>query len=242
MNKYDQIILTRDGCHANIQLNRPQKLNAYTPDMGDEIIDAYRLANFDKNIKVISFSGNGTSFCSGADKDYLLGNKLSKSGLKIGEDEFIKSFALELAKSTKILIAGLHGACVGIGITMVLPFDMRIAETKTKISFPFLKLGILPGLASTYYLPSLVGKNKAQEIILTNAILTADQAYEIGLINKIVSESAINNELNKIASSFTEVPLNTLTAAKKAFHLNLEENVQNAINNERSLNKILVNK
>jgi 2-(1,2-epoxy-1,2-dihydrophenyl)acetyl-CoA isomerase len=57
MNKYDQIILTRDGCHANIQLNRPQKLNAYTPDMGDEIIDAYRLANFDKNIKVISFSG-----------------------------------------------------------------------------------------------------------------------------------------------------------------------------------------
>ncbi|MDG1712806.1 MAG: enoyl-CoA hydratase/isomerase family protein [Woeseiaceae bacterium] len=241
MNKYDQIILTMDDCHANIQLNRPQKLNAYTPDMGDEIIDAYRLANADKNIKVITFSGNGTSFCSGADKDYLLGNKLSKSGLKIGEDEFIKSFALELAKSTKVLIAGLHGACVGIGITMVLPFDMRIAETNTKISFPFLKLGILPGLASTYYLPSLVGKNKAQEIILTNAVLTADQAYEIGLINKVVSESSITNEINKIASLFKEVSINTLIAAKKAFQPNLEENVQNAINNERSLLKTLVN-
>ena len=241
MNKYDQIILTMDDCHANIQLNRPQKLNAYTPDMGDEIIDAYRLANADKNIKVITFSGNGSSFCSGADKDYLLGNKLSKSGLKIGEDEFIKSFALELAKSTKVLIAGLHGACVGIGITMVLPFDMRIAETNTKISFPFLKLGILPGLASTYYLPSLVGKNKAQEIILTNAVLTADQAYEIGLINKVVSESSITNEINKIASVFKEVSINTLIAAKKAFQPNLEENVQNAINNERSLLKTLVN-
>jgi enoyl-CoA hydratase/carnithine racemase len=241
MNKYDQIILTMDDCHANIQLNRPQKLNAYTPDMGDEIIDAYRLANTDKNIKVITFSGNGTSFCSGADKDYLLGNKLSKSGLKIGEDEFIKSFALELAKSTKVLIAGLHGACVGIGITMVLPFDMRIAETNTKISFPFLKLGILPGLASTYYLPSLVGKNKAQEIILTNAVLTADQAYEIGLINKVVTESSITNEINKIASVFKEVSINTLIAAKKAFQPNLEENVQNAINNERSLLKTLVN-
>jgi enoyl-CoA hydratase/carnithine racemase len=241
MNKYDQIILTMDDCHANIQLNRPQKLNAYTPDMGDEIIDAYRLANADKNIKVITFSGNGTSFCSGADKDYLLGNKLSKSGLKIGEDEFIKSFALELTKSTKVLIAGLHGACVGIGITMVLPFDMRIAETNTKISFPFLKLGILPGLASTYYLPSLVGKNKAQEIILTNAVLTADQAYEIGLINKVVSESSITNEINKIASVFKEVSINTLIAAKKAFQPNLEENVQNAINNERSLLKTLVN-
>ena len=242
MNKYDQIILTMDDCHANIQLNRPQKLNAYTPDMGDEIIDAYRLANADKNIKVITFSGNGTSFCSGADKDYLLGNKLSKSGLKIGEDEFIKSFALELAKSTKVLIAGLHGACVGIGITMVLPFDMRIAETNTKISFPFLKLGILPGLASTYYLPSLVGKNKAQEIILTNAVLTADQAYEIGLINKVGSESSITNEINKIASLFKEVSINTLIAAKKAFQPNLEENVQNAINNERNLYKVLTTK
>ena len=119
MNKYDQIILTIDGSHANIQLNRPQKLNAYTPDMGDEIIDAYRLANYDNNIKVISFSGNGASFCSGADRDYLSGKKLSRSGLKIGEDEFIQSFVIELAKSHKILIAGLTGSCVGIGLSLI---------------------------------------------------------------------------------------------------------------------------
>jgi 2-(1,2-epoxy-1,2-dihydrophenyl)acetyl-CoA isomerase len=242
MNKYDQIILTIDGSHANIQLNRPQKLNAYTPDMGDEIIDAYRLANYDKNIKVISFSGNGESFCSGADRDYLSGKKLSRSGLKIGEDEFIQSFVIELAKSHKILIAGLHGSCVGIGITMVLPFDMRIAETNTKISFPFLKLGILPGLASTYFLPSLVGINKSQEIILTNATLSAHQAYEIGLINKVVKKSSINNEINNIVLSFSETHINTLIAAKKAFQPNLEENVQNAIKNERKLFKTLLNR
>ncbi|MDC0941849.1 enoyl-CoA hydratase/isomerase family protein [Gammaproteobacteria bacterium] len=242
MNKYDQIILTIDGSHANIQLNRPQKLNAYTPDMGDEIIDAYRLANYDNNIKVISFSGNGASFCSGADRDYLSGKKLSRSGLKIGEDEFIQSFVIELAKSHKILIAGLHGSCVGIGITMVLPFDMRIAETNTKISFPFLKLGILPGLASTYFLPSLVGINKSQEIILTNATLSAHQAYEIGLINKVVKKSSINNEINNIVLSFSETHINTLIAAKKAFQPNLEENVQNAIKNERKLFKTLLNR
>lgn len=242
MNKYDQIILTIDGSHANIQLNRPQKLNAYTPDMGDEIIDAYRLANYDNNIKVISFSGNGASFCSGADRDYLSGKKLSRSGLKIGEDEFIQSFVIELAKSHKILIAGLHGSCVGIGITMVLPFDMRIAETNTKISFPFLKLGILPGLASTYFLPSLVGINKSQEIILANATLSAHQAYEIGLINKVVKKSSINNEINNIVLSFSETHINTLIAAKKAFQPNLEENVQNAIKNERKLFKTLLNR
>ncbi len=210
--------------------------------MGDEIIDAYRLANYDNNIKVISFSGNGASFCSGADRDYLSGKKLSRSGLKIGEDEFIQSFVIELAKSHKILIAGLHGSCVGIGITMVLPFDMRIAETNTKISFPFLKLGILPGLASTYFLPSLVGINKSQEIILTNATLSAHQAYEIGLINKVVKKSSINNEINNIVLSFSETHINTLIAAKKAFQPNLEENVQNAIKNERKLFKTLLNR
>lgn len=125
---------------------------------------------------------------------------------------------------------------------MVLPFDMRIAETNTKISFPFLKLGILPGLASTYFLPSLVGINKSQEIILTNATLSAHQAYEIGLINKVVKKSSINNEINNIVLSFSETHINTLIAAKKAFQPNLEENVQNAIKNERKLFKTLLNR
>tara|TARA_B100000686_G_C16707059_1_gene926928 strand:+ start:876 stop:1598 length:723 start_codon:yes stop_codon:yes gene_type:complete len=239
MNNYDQIEFKIEGSLAKIYLNRPNKLNAYTPDMGDEIINAFRIANSDHNIKAISFLGKGDSFCSGADRDYLTGNQLSKSGLKIGEDEFIKSFVLEISQSNKILIAGLHGSCVGIGITMVLPFDIRIAEPNTKISFPFLKLGILPGLASTYYLPSLVGISKAKEIILTNANLSAQEAKEIGLINEVVSKDNLDNTITEIASSFDEIDLNTLISAKKAFHPNLEEKIQDAINNERNLLKTI---
>ena len=135
MNNYENIKLTIDNSLAKIYLDRPEKLNAYTPDMGDEIIDAFRKVNADNAIKVISIFGNGKSFCAGADKEYLIGNKLSKSGLKIGEDEFIKSFVLELSQSNKVLIAGLHGSCVGIGITMVLPFDIRGATINSSISF-----------------------------------------------------------------------------------------------------------
>ena len=239
MNNYKQIEFIIDGSIAKIYLNRPNKLNAYTPDMGDEIINAFRKANLDNDIKTICFFGNGDSFCAGADRDYLNGNKKSKSGLNIGEDEFIKSFVLELSRSSKILIAGLHGSCVGIGITMVLPFDIRIADINTIISFPFIKLGILPGLASTYFLPSLVGPSKAKEIILTNAKLTAQQAKEIGLINDIVNNGSLHNTITKFALSFDEIDLNTLVGAKKAFQSNLEEKVQNAINNERNLLKIL---
>ena len=237
MNNYEQIEFKIEGSLAKIYLNRPSKLNAYTPDMGDEIINAFRIANSDHNIKAISFLGKGDSFCSGADRDYLTGNQLSKSGLKIGEDEFIKSFVLEISQSNKILIAGLHGSCVGIGITMVLPFDIRIAEPNAKISFPFLKLGILPGLASTYFLPSLIGISKAKEIILTNANLSAQEAKEIGLINEVVNKDNLDDAITEIALSFDAIDLNTLISAKKVFNPNLEEKVQDAINNERNLLK-----
>jgi len=240
-NSYENIQLSLEESVAKIYLNRPDKLNAYTPDMGDEIIDAFRKADSDDSIKVIGFLGNGQSFCAGADREFLTGNKLSKSGLKIGEDEFIKSFVLELSKSSKVLIAGLHGSCVGIGITMVLPFDLRIAEINSTISFPFIKLGILPGLASTYYLPLLVGKNKAKELILTNASLSATEAKDIGLVNQVVPNGELEASLSKISLSFDDIQINALIAAKKAFQPDLEEQVQNAINNERNLLKTLKN-
>jgi len=239
MNNYENIKLIIENSLAKIYLNRPEKLNAYTPDMGDEIIHAFRKVNADNTIKVISIFGNGKSFCAGADKEYLIGNKLSKTGLKIGEDEFIKSFVLELSQSKKVLIAGLHGSCVGIGITMVLPFDIRVATINSSISFPFIKLGILPGLASTYYLPSLVGKNKAKEIILTNAKLSAAEAKDIGLVNQVVENDLLEETVSNISASFDETKINALIAAKTAFQPNLEEEVQNAINNERNLLKTL---
>ena len=242
MNNYENIKLIIDNSLAKIYLDRPEKLNAYTPDMGDEIIDAFRKVNADNAIKVIGIFGNGKSFCAGADKEYLIGNKLSKSGLEIGEDEFKKSFVLELSQSKKVLIAGLHGSCVGIGITMVLPFDIRVATINSSISFPFIKLGILPGLASTYYLPLLVGRNKAKEMILTNAQLSAAEAKDIGLVNQVVENDALEDTVSNISSSFDEIKINALIAAKKAFQPNLEVNVQNAINNERNLLKTLVNR
>ena len=122
---------------------------------------------------------------------------------------------------------------------MVLPFDIRVATVNSSISFPFIKLGILPGLASTYYLPLLVGKNKAKEIILTNAKFSAAEAKDIGLVNQVVENDVLEDTVSNISSSFDDIKINALIAAKKAFQPNLEENVQNAINNERNLLKHL---
>ena len=236
---YEQIIYLEEGNLSKIYLNRPHKLNAYTPDMGDEIIHAFRKANLNPNISAIALLGNGKSFCAGADKDYLLGDKLSKAGLKIGQDEFISSFVAELSSSKKILIAALKGSCVGIGITMVLPFDIRIAETNTLLSFPFTKLGILPGLASTYFLPLLIGSSKAKEIILTNAKLSSAEALNIGLVSEVVDENKSEERLKEIAFSMGKINQKVLFAGKQAFQVNLEEHVQNAIKREQNLIKTI---
>tara|TARA_Y100000590_G_C15633814_1_gene982195 strand:+ start:608 stop:1327 length:720 start_codon:yes stop_codon:yes gene_type:complete len=237
--KYEHIIFSTSGALSTIVLNRPDKLNAYTPDMGDEIIDAYRKSIADDNIIAIALLGSGKSFCAGADKEFLIGNKVSKLGLKIGEDEFISSFTQELSSTEKILIAGIHGSAVGIGVTMVLPFDIRFATNDALFSFPFTKLGILPGLGSSFFLPELIGSSKAKEIILSNATINAQDALQIGLINEIISDDNLALRIQNEVSKYEKIDKKVIFAAKKAFMNNLEEKVQNAIKAEKDLLKTI---
>ena len=235
---YKEITHKSKNSLAIITLNKPKKLNAYSPDMGDEIIDAYRKSVLDPNIKSIAITGNGRGFCAGADKDYLVNGKLSKKGIKLGEDEFIVSFARELADSPKVLIAAINGLAVGIGVTMILPFDIRIASTNASFSFPFTQLGILPGLGSSHFLTNLVGLAKAKELILTGANINAKEAYSLGLVNKLSSEENLLDDLIEIANNVDKSSLSTLSFAKESLNFGYEATIDNAMKNER----VLINK
>jgi len=235
---YKEITHHSENSLAIITLNNPKKLNAYSPDMGDEIIEAYRESALDPTIKTIALTGNGRGFCAGADKDYLINGKVSKKGIKLGEDEFIVSFAKELAASPKVLIAAINGLAVGIGVTMILPFDIRIASTKANFSFPFTQLGILPGLGSSHFLTNLVGLAKAKELILTGANINAEEAYSLGLVNKLSSEENLLDDLIEIANNVDKSSLSTLSFAKESLNFGYEATIDNAMKNER----VLINK
>jgi len=196
---YSEIKHVINNRKSMITLNRPSRLNAYTPDMGDEIIAAFREDVIDSNVDVIILKASGKGFCAGADKDFLLGNKVSKKGIKLGKDEFITSFVRELSKCPKPLVAVVNGVAVGIGVTMILPFDIRIASAEASFSFPFTKLGILPGLGSSYYLPALVGASKAKELVLTGSTIDAHEALRIGLVNKVVASKDLVSTLDSIS-------------------------------------------
>jgi 2-(1,2-epoxy-1,2-dihydrophenyl)acetyl-CoA isomerase len=236
---YKEIIYKSEASLAVITLNKPDKLNAYSPDMGDEIIDAYRKAALDSQIKSIAITGNGRGFCAGADKDYLINGKVSKKGIKLGDDEFIVSFAKELADSPKVLIAAINGLAVGIGVTMTLPFDIRIASVNANFSFPFTQLGILPGLGSSHYLTNLVGLSKAKELILTGANIDAKEAHFLGLVNMLSSEEDLLDDLVAIAENIDKSTLSVLSLAKESLNFGYGVTVDEAMNKERELiNKI----
>ncbi len=234
---YSEIVHEIDNRKSIITLNRPSKLNAYTPDMGDELIRAFRTSTKDKEVEIIILKASGKGFCAGADREFLENKKLSKKGLRLGEDEFITSFVKEISDCPKPLISCINGIAVGIGVTMILPFDIRIASEDASFSFPFTKLGILPGLGSSYFLPALVGVSKAKELVLTGSTIDAHEALKIGLINKVVSHNDLEDTLNSVSQEITKSNQKINSLAKRMFNKELNEDLDLVIQREREFTK-----
>jgi 2-(1,2-epoxy-1,2-dihydrophenyl)acetyl-CoA isomerase len=229
---YQNIIYNVDERIATITLNRPDVLNAYTPDMGDEIVAAFRAAEKDTNVRAVILTGAGErGFCAGADRIYLQ-RPIPEGTRLIGEEELIKSFALELAHFPKPTIAALNGHAVGIGMTMILPLDMRIAADTAKLALNFAKLGIMPGLGSTNLLPKIVGLAKAQELIMTARTITAQEAFDIGLVNHVVAADKLMAKAREIALQCAECDPSTQKYAKRALHLGSSVTLEAAMSNE----------
>lgn len=230
---YQHILYSVDERIATITLNRPDVLNAYTPDMGDEIVAAFRAAAADNEVRAVILTGAGDrGFCAGADRIYLQ-QPIPAGTRLIGEEELIRSFALELALFPKPTIAALNGHAVGIGMTMILPLDMRIAVESAKLALNFSKLGILLGLGSTHLLPAIVGMHKAQELVMTARTITAQEALSIGLVNHVVAAGDLMAKARELALQCAECDPATLKYAKRALHYGASVGLEEAIANEQ---------
>lgn len=174
-----------------ITLHRPEKLNAFTARMARELIDAFDRADRDDDVRVIVVTGSGRAFCAGAD-------------LSTGGDTFDYStpryqanvddhrdgggiVTLRIFESTKPIIAAINGPAVGVGITMTLPMDIRIASTNARMGFVFARRGIVPEACSSWFLPRLVGISRAAEWTYTGRVFNADEALAGNLVSRLVA-------------------------------------------------------
>jgi len=206
--KYTQIEYDIADRIMTITLNRPDNLNAFTEEMGDELIDIFDRADADDDVRVIIVTGAGRAFCAGAD--------LGKGGKTFdyqsdGLEDTLETHrdkggmvSLRIYDMKKPLIAAINGPAVGVGITMTLPMDIRLASENAKLGFVFAKRGIIPEACSTWFLPRVVNISKAAEWILTGRLIPAREALAQGLVSELLAPDALIPRAREIAAEIAQ--------------------------------------
>jgi enoyl-CoA hydratase/carnithine racemase len=188
-NRFEDILYTVAGGIATVTLNRPGRLNAFTRRMRDDLIEAFSAADADDAVRAVIVTGAGTAFCAGADLstgantfDYA---KRDDAGLEDHRDGGGR-VSLRIFESKKPVIAAVNGAAVGVGVTMTLPMDIRIASSAARFGFVFARRGIVPEACSSWFLPKVVGLSQAAEWLYTGRVFGADEALAGGLVSRVV--------------------------------------------------------
>jgi len=233
---YETIRLERSEGIATLTLNRPEKLNAYVPQMGEDLVHAFRAVREDDAVRCVILTGEGRGFCAGVDLEALKAmhrGATPGSGPRLGEEEFVRGFALELLEFPKPVIAAINGAAIGVGVTMALPCDVRIASSAAKLGLTFARLGILPGLGSTHLLPRIVGLAKAQELVLSARVIPAEEALEIGLVNRVVAPEELLEAATALATEMAACDPDALALAKRALQRGATSDMAEAMAHEQ---------
>ena len=227
---YQNIIWEVQNGIATLTFNRPEKLNALNNVMADEFLDALTRVQDDENIKVLLITGAGRAFCSGADikERFLQRIEKKKKGELWGEAMlgYTEKCCLTLTNIAKPTIAAINGIAFGVGSTLVLGCDMRIASQEAKIGYGFVRMGVIPEFGSSYFLPRLIGLAKACELVFTGKTIDADEAYQIGLVNQVVSPETLLDVARELASGLAESPPIALQLAKQLLHQGLNTDLK----------------
>jgi enoyl-CoA hydratase/carnithine racemase len=180
---YREIEYEVDDRVLTITLNRPDKLNAFTARMMEEMIDAFDRADADDSVRAIIVTGAGRGFCAGA--DLSSGPRTFERGGGPNRRDGGGLLTLRIFECRKPVIAAINGPAVGVGITMTLPMDFRLASEQARIGFVFARRGLVPEACSTWFLPRVVGLDRALEWVYSGRVFPASDALEAGLVRSL---------------------------------------------------------
>ena len=230
---YEQILTSTEGRVGIIRLNRPERLNAWTDVLSREITDQIENWNDDPNIGAIVVTGEGRAFCAGADLNVFAervetnkqgsGETLSRGGY--GFPQFIRA--------SKPTIAAINGYAVGVGLTMILPFDIRIASKAANLSIRFIKMGLMPELGSTRILANLIGLGPATDMCLTGRMVPGEEAYRLGLVSAVTEPEDLMDVAMAKANEIANNPTGAVMMIKELLNANpLESNLERVMESE----------
>lgn len=202
---FETLLVEQEGPILWVRLNRPAVLNAYTATMGAELVRAIRQADADDSIKVVVLTGTGRVFCAGADVsagagafDTQSGAGATNFGSRSGKRENA-DFVAAMMNSTKPLLVAYNGSAAGVGLTLTLPCDIRIAADSAKFGCVFTRRGLVPEAGSAWFLPRLVGLARALKWCMTGALVPAAEALEAGLVSELVPADQVEARARELA-------------------------------------------
>jgi enoyl-CoA hydratase/carnithine racemase len=211
MSDFTQILYDVADGIATITLHRPEKMNAFTGTMMNEMISAFDLIDADDNVRAVIVTGYGDrAFCAGADLTPEGGGQVfaDRSEVESLSDERVRDgggrLTLRIYQCKKPVIAAVNGAAVGVGVTMQLPMDIRLASDTARFGFVFARRGIVPEAASSWFLPRLVGPQQALEWCYTGRVFDAQEALQGGLIRSVHPAGELMAEAHKLAREIAD--------------------------------------
>ncbi|HEV3048100.1 MAG TPA: crotonase/enoyl-CoA hydratase family protein [Solirubrobacteraceae bacterium] len=203
---FEQIITEKDEGVLTITLNRPERLNAWTAQMGQEMRAALDQADADDEVRAVIVTGAGRGFCAGADlasggdtfdarkREAVAGARRDNGG----------ELTLRIFDCTKPVIAAINGPAVGVGATMTLPMDVRLAAEDARIGFVFARRGIIPEACSSWFLPRVVGISRAMEWVATGRVFSAEEALEGRLVRSVHPKDELLDAARALAQEIAE--------------------------------------
>ena len=204
---YKELLTSQHGDTFVISLNRPKKLNAFTKTMQDELIKAFDYTDENDDIKSVVITGKGRAYCAGADLvDGPNTFNYSEEGNRLSNDDNRDGgglVALRIFRSKKPVIGAINGDAVGVGATMTLPMDIRIASKSARFGFVFSRIGAVPEACSSWFLPRIVGISKALDWCYTGKVFNSQEALQYGLVSDVLPDDKLIDRAPEIGASYS---------------------------------------
>jgi len=217
---------------ARLTFNRPDKFNAFVREMALDLQDKLGRCQYDDTVRCILLTGNGKAFCAGQDLEEV--SEKNKVDLDRIVKEHFNPIILKITSIAKPVIAAVNGVAAGAGANIALACDIIVASESASFIQAFSKIGLIPDSGGTYFLPRLIGWQKASALMMTGDKVSAKEAEKLGMIYKVFSNDKFNNESMELAHMLSEMPTKGLALTKKLLNCSVNNNLKTQLELENS--------
>jgi 2-(1,2-epoxy-1,2-dihydrophenyl)acetyl-CoA isomerase len=215
---------------ATITLNRPDKFNSFNRQMADAFNAALQEASSDENIRCVIITGEGKAFCAGQDLQEAIDP--NGPGLKKIIEEGYNPSILRITEMPKPVIAAVNGVAAGAGANIALACDFVLAKQSATFIQAFSKIGLIPDSGGTYFLPRLIGYQRALAQMMLGDKVTADEAMQMGMIYQSIADDQFSNAVDTLASQLSNMPTKALALTKFALQKSMQSDLPTQLENE----------